>query len=112
MPEDRDRHSRRTLLLLGPAALAGAAQVPEASREKREEKAAEIRLPNGKRQIDEILKADHEQNLKEARELSALTVSFETELEKTDRFVLSIGLLKKLDEIDRLVRRLRNRLKK
>ena len=100
------------MLLMGPAAFAGAAQIPETAQEKREEKSAEIRLPNGKRQVDEILKADHEQNLREARDLSALSLSFESELEKTGRFILSLSLLKKLDEVDRLVHRLRARLKK
>lgn len=112
MPVDRDNRSRRALLLLGPAALLGAAQLPDPIREKSEEKASDIRLPNGKRQVDEILKADHEQNLKEARELSALSSSFEAELEKTDRFVLSLALLRKLDDMERLVRRLRTRMKK
>ena len=112
MPQDRASHSRRAMLLMGPAAFAGAAQIPETALEKREEKSAEIRLPNGKRQVDEILKADHEQNLREARDLSALSLSFESELEKTGRFILSLSLLKKLDEVDRLVHRLRARLKK
>ena len=104
--------TRRMLLLLAPAALATAAQLPDAAREKPEERATDVRLPSGKKQVDEILKADHEQNRKESRELTALATAFEAELEKTDRFVLSISLLKKLDEMEKLVRRLRSRLRK
>ena len=70
------------------------------------------RLPNGKSQQEEILKADYEQNLKDARELTELTRTFELELEKNDRFVLALGLLKKLDDIDRLTKRIRGRMRK
>ena len=108
-PGDR---SRRALLLLSSAALAAAGQLPETPRAKDDEKAGDLRLPNGKRQIDEILKADREQNLKEARELAAMATSFETEVEKTDRFVLSVSMVKKLDDMERLVRRIRSRMKK
>ncbi len=50
----------------------------------------DVRLPNGKKQQDEILKADYEQNVKDAQELSNLARSFEEDLEKDDRFVLSL----------------------
>jgi hypothetical protein len=69
------------------------------------------RLPNGKIQRDEILKADYEQNLKDARDLMDLTKQFELDLEKSDRFVLSLGLLKKLDDIDRITKRIRGRMR-
>jgi hypothetical protein len=101
------------LLLLAPAALAKAGQLPEGSfQEQRDTKAPDGRLPNGKRQIDEILKAEHEQNVRDAHELAALATSFDTEMEKTDRFVLSMPLLKKLDDMEKLVRRIRTRLRK
>jgi len=38
--------------------------------------------------------------------------SFQTEMEKTDRFVLSVSMLKQLDDMEKLVRRIRSRLKK
>jgi len=104
--------SRRLLLLMAPAALATAAQLPEPQREKIEEKPVETRLPNGKRQVDEILKADHEQNVRESRELAAMASSFQSEMEKTDRFVLSVSMLRRLDDMEKLVRRIRSRLKK
>jgi hypothetical protein len=105
--------SRRTLLLLTPVALARAAQLPDSSfPEQREPKAPDARLPNGKRQLDEILKAEHEQNVRDAHELTSLAGSFETEMEKTDRFVLSLPLLKKLDDMEKLVRRIRARIRK
>lgn len=69
-------------------------------------------LPNGKLQRDEILRAEYEQNLKDARELVDMAKSFELELEKSDRFVLSLGLLKRLDEIEKLTKRIRGRMRK
>jgi len=69
------------------------------------------RLPNGKLQRDEILKADYEQNLKDARDLIEVAKTFELDLEKSDRFVLSLGLLKKLDDMDKITKRIRNRMR-
>ena len=69
------------------------------------------RLPNGKAQRDEILKADHEQNLKDAAQLADLAEELKMDLEKNDRYVLSISTLKKTDEIEKLVKRIRSRLR-
>jgi hypothetical protein len=101
--------------MLAPAALAArflAAQIqnprdpgpPDDSQDER-------RLPNGKKQQDAILAADYEKNLKDARDLIDLAKSFELDLEKEDRFVLSVGSLKKLDDIEKIARRIRDRLK-
>ena len=70
------------------------------------------RLPNGKIQRDEILKAEYEKSLKDARELVDMSKSFELDLEKSDAFVLSLPLLKKLDEIEKISRRIRARMKR
>ena len=72
----------------------------------------QTRLPNGKLQRDEILKSDYEQNVKDARDLVDLAKSFELDLEKSDRFVLSVGLLKKLDEMEKLTKKIRGRMKR
>jgi len=75
------------------------------------EEPEELRLPNGKLQRDEILKADFQKSLEEARELSKLADDLKLALEKNDRYVLSIGTLKKTEEIERLAKRIRDRLK-
>jgi hypothetical protein len=72
----------------------------------------DVRLPNGRKQQDAILQADYDRNLKDARDLSDLARSFELDLEKEDRFVLSVASLKKLDDIEKLTRRIRGRLKR
>ncbi len=70
------------------------------------------RLPNGKLQRDEILKAEHEQNLKDAARLVELSEQLQEELEKNDRFVVSLSSVKKTDEIEKLVKKIRSRLRR
>jgi hypothetical protein len=71
----------------------------------------EARLPNGKLQTDEILKADHEKDLKDAAQLVTLSEELKAELEKTDHNVLSISSIKKTEEIEKLAKRIRSRIK-
>jgi hypothetical protein len=72
----------------------------------------DVRLPSGKMQKDEILKADYEKSLEDAAALLKAAEDLKMDLEKTDRHVLSIGTLKQLDNIERLTKRIRSRLKK
>ncbi len=90
--------------ILALAALMAFAQI-----RKQEEPA---RLPDGRSQNEEILKADHERNLKDAGELLRLAEELKIELEKNDRFVLSIGMLKKTEEIEKISKRIRGRMKR
>jgi hypothetical protein len=108
--------ARRALLKLAPTALVArvlqaAPQVPQPIPPLNSGNDA-VRLPNGKLQSDEILKADYASNLKDARELMDLTKAFELDLEKSDANVLSLSLLKKLDDIDKLTKRIRGRMKR
>jgi hypothetical protein len=71
----------------------------------------DVILPNGKSQKDEILKAELQQNLKDAAELADLAEQLKIDLEKNDRYVLSMATLKKTDDIEKLARRIRTRLR-
>ena len=71
----------------------------------------EIRLPNGRLQRDEILKVEYQKSLEDARELSKLADELKLDLEKNDRNVLSIATLKKTEEIEKIAKRIRDRLK-
>ena len=73
---------------------------------------APIRLPNGHLQTDAILKAEYEQNVKDARELTALSKSIELDFDKNDQNILSVGLLKKLDDVEKIARRIQGRVRK
>jgi len=103
---------RRALLLLGLTAQLAVAQDRGARPgDLDKDEAGDVRLPNGKKQQDEIVKAAHAQNLKEARELAELAKQFADDLEKNDRFVLSVASLKQLDELEKRTRRIRDRMK-
>lgn len=71
----------------------------------------DIRLPNGKSQRDEILKLEREQNIKDAAQLAALAEELKEDLEKNDRFVLSLATLKKTDDIEKLAKKIRARMR-
>jgi hypothetical protein len=71
----------------------------------------DIKLPNGKSQKDEILKVEREENIKDAGRLVEMAKKLKTDLEKSDRFVLSVETLKKTDDIEKLVKQIRTRLR-
>lgn len=77
-----------------------------------ESPAKDIRLPNGKRLSEVVLAEEHKRALADAARLAELTAEFRADLEKDTRYVLSLQQLKRLDEIERLTRRLRGRLAK
>ena len=79
---------------------------------ERPEPPEDVRLPNGKLQREEILKADYQKTLEDARTLSKLADELKSDLEKSDYNVLSVGTLKKTDDIDRLAKRIHDRLKR
>jgi hypothetical protein len=71
----------------------------------------DIVLPNGRSQKEEILKAEHQQNIKDAADLAELAEQLKIDLEKNDRYVLSMATLKKTDDIEKLAKRIRARLR-
>jgi hypothetical protein len=72
----------------------------------------QTRLPNGKNQKEAILKADHAKTLEDVTELSKLVENLKAELEKNDQHVLSVTSLKQIDNIEKLTKRIRSRLKR
>ncbi len=71
----------------------------------------DFRLPNGKLQRDEILKAERDQNMKDAALLVTLAQQLQLDIEKNDRYVLSLSTLKKTDEIEKLAKKIRSRMR-
>jgi len=69
------------------------------------------KLPNGKSQKDAIAKEDHEQALKEANDLITLAQQLRDELQKAGNYVVPVASVKKTEEIEKLARRIRGRLK-
>jgi hypothetical protein len=69
------------------------------------------KLPNGKSQRDEILRAEREDNIRDAAKLADMVTALKVDLEKSDKFVLSMDTLKKTDDIEKLVKKIRERLR-
>ncbi|MBV9302530.1 MAG: hypothetical protein JOY62_16815 [Acidobacteriaceae bacterium] len=69
------------------------------------------KLPNGKSQNDAIAKAAHEQALKDTKELITVAEQLQDELQKAGSYVVPVSSLKKTEEIEKLARRIRGRLK-
>ena len=102
----------RTVLLLAIALAVTAQQGPPDLTLPPPQPPEDVRLPNGKLQREEILKADYRKNLEDARALSKLADELKDDLQKSNYNVLAIGTLKKTDDIDRLAKRIRDRLKR
>jgi hypothetical protein len=71
----------------------------------------DVKLPNGKSQRDEILKAERDKNIKDAADLVDLAQQLQQEIEKNDVFVFSLAELKKMDDIEKLVKKIRSRVR-
>jgi hypothetical protein len=104
---------RRIVLMAFLAALFGLALAQEPEIPPPAPRAGErpdVILPNGKSQRDEILKAEREENIKDAARLASLADELKEALEREDRFVFSISTLKKTEEIEKLAKKIRSRM--
>lgn len=72
----------------------------------------DIKLPNGRSQKDEIIRVDYEHNLKDAGELARLSEEIKDDLEKGDRYLVSTKTLKKLEDVEKLSKDIRQRLRR
>ncbi|MBZ5635287.1 MAG: hypothetical protein LAO55_19350 [Acidobacteriia bacterium] len=72
----------------------------------------DVKLPNGKSQKDEIIRVDYERNLKDAGDLARLAEEIKDDLEKGDRYLVSTKTLKKLDDVEKLSKDIRQRLRR
>jgi hypothetical protein len=70
------------------------------------------KLPDGKTLRDGIVKADYEKNREDAAELVRLTAEVRDEFESGDRYVVSVKMLKKLEDVEKLAKDIRNRLRR
>lgn len=96
----------RTLLLIGLTMVLAGGQMRQESEPRRP------KLPDGRNQTEEILKADHKKSLEDADELVRLAGDLKSEIEKNDRHVVSVSSIKKTEEIEKLARRIRSRLRR
>ncbi len=103
---------RGTLLSLLASPFAAAAQEQEERKlpippdEKEDPK-----LPNGKSRNDAIAKKQHEDALKDADDLLAAAQNLKEALERAGNYFVDLSTVRKTEEIEKLARRIRGRLK-
>ncbi len=71
-----------------------------------------LRTPDGRNRTEMILKAEHESSMKDVDAIRRLIEDVKIDMEKNDRHVLSVATLKKLDEIEKLTKKIRARMKR
>ena len=59
---------------------------------------------------DAELRADRQENIKDATALALLSARLKREIEENDSYVLSVDTVRKIDEIEKLVKKIRARL--
>ena len=99
------------LLSLVVSMPAAQAQIPESQPPERQDDAGPARLPNGKLQQDAIAKDDYQKNLVDSRDLAKLAEDLQSEIEKSGANVVSLSAVKKTEEIEKLAKRMRGRMK-
>lgn len=95
------------LLLIGqqPAPI----RIPPAG----EENPGDVRLPNGKRQIDEILKSDRDKSVQDVKQLIETATALQKDLEQAEsQQVLNLNDIHRTEEIEKLAKRIRGRIRR
>ena len=72
----------------------------------------DIKLPSGKSQREEIAREDYKHNVTDSARLAALSAEVRDEFAGSDSRVVSVKMLRKLDDIDKLTHGIRGRLKR
>jgi hypothetical protein len=70
------------------------------------------RLPGGAAQREAIIADDYKKNLDDSIQLARLSREVRIEFQQSNRNIVSVTTLKKLDEIEKLTRNIRGRLKR
>jgi hypothetical protein len=82
--------------------------IPAAPNSKEEE---DQKLPDGRSQKNAIAKQEHEAALKDADQLIGMAQQLKDELQKAGDYVVPLSSVKKTEEIEKLARRIRGRLR-
>ncbi len=72
----------------------------------------EVRLPNGKKQIDELLKSDRDKSIEDVKQLIAAAELLQKDLEQKDsQQLLNLNDIHRTEEIEKLAKRIRGRMR-
>lgn len=101
-------HASKALAAALFCGLLWAQQTPRPGRPEDEPK----RLPDGRLVSEIVRRQDHKNNLEDLGQMKMLLETVREELDKSEGHVLSIKSLKNLEEIEKISRRIRGRMKK
>ncbi len=106
---------RGVLLSFAVSAAAVSAQFPGDQQPSRprfpSDNTSDDKLPNGKSQKDAIARENHKKALNDAGELLKQVQQLQDELEKAGDYVVPVNSLKRTEDIEKLARKIRSRLK-
>lgn len=108
--------TRRTAIAALLTSAGISAQTPDPQQEPHERQgfppnSGDRKLPNGKSQSDAIAKDNHQKALKDADDLVAMAEELRDELKRAGDYVVPVSSVKKTEEIEKLARKIRGRLK-
>jgi hypothetical protein len=63
-------------------------------------------------QVEDLLKDDRKKSIDDTAEILDLATALKDELEKNDKHVLSLSAIKRAEEIEKLAKRIRSRMKR
>ena len=109
-----DRTRRNTLgSLLSVSLLAAQQPFPDGQDQKHPfpHENTDEKLPNGKSQKNEIAKLSYEQSLKDVDAMVEAAESLRDDLRRSGTYTVSVASLRKTEEIEKLARKIRGRLK-
>jgi len=69
-------------------------------------------LPNGRSQRNAIAKDDYKRNVEDAAALARLAEDLKADLEKDEAFIVSVKVMKRTEDIEKLAKGIRARLKR
>jgi hypothetical protein len=70
------------------------------------------RMPDGRTQAEHILQHDYDQSREDVAELLRLAEELKEEFDKNDHHVLSVDALRRVEQIEKLAKKVKTRLKR
>ena len=98
--------------MLGLAAPLAAGQTSAQPPTRPEDEPWNRKLPNGRSMSEALIKEDHERNLADLKKMRNLIGEVEKEIEKTGGQVVSMDNLKRLEELEKTSKRIRDRMRR
>ncbi len=98
--------------MLGLAAPVAAAQSYPPELIQRDDRNRDRRLPDGRSQNEAIIKEDHKRNLEDLKKMRDLIADVEKAIDKTGGQVVSLDNLKRLEELEKTSKRVRDRMRR